>query len=117
MKNQPSKNQDKAAVRKTVQQGIQFLFFLLLMLLTYYTVFRQNHAKDILTAVKTMHPLPLLLSVFCAFFFVCAEGFMICVLRRKTSGCCAALAIPLPVFSSPESHPPPPADNPPSLLS
>ncbi len=84
MKNQPSKNQDKAAVRKTVRQGIQFLFFLLLMLLTYYTVFRQNHAKDILTAVKTMHPLPLLLSVFCAFFFVCAEGFMIWYLLRLT---------------------------------
>ncbi len=84
MKYPPSKYQNKTTVKKTLRQGFQFLFFLLLMLLTYYTVFSRNNTEDILSAVKTMQRLPLFLSVCCALFFVCAEGFMIWYLLRLT---------------------------------
>ena len=67
-----------------IRQGMQLLFFLLLMLLTYYTIFRKNDIRSILTSLKTLQPLFLILSIGCAIFFVCAEGFMIWYLLRLT---------------------------------
>lgn len=72
---------NKKNIRK---QGIQLLFFLLLMLLTFHTIFRKNDFHSILSAAGNLHPLCLLSAAFCAIFFVCAEGYMIWYLLRLT---------------------------------
>ena len=77
-------NRSEKNIPKTIRHGIQLLFFLLLMLLTYYTIFRKNDMGNILASIKTLHPLFLILSIGCAVFFVCAEGFMIWYLLRLT---------------------------------
>lgn len=61
---------------------VQFLIFILLMVLTFYTVFSRNDLSAILSSVKELHPLYLFLGIAAACFFVSAEGFMIWYLLR-----------------------------------
>lgn len=71
------KYQSAKDTKKTINQGIQLLLFLLLMLFTFYTIFSKNDIGNILTAMKSLHPFFLFLAIICAIFYVCAEGFMI----------------------------------------
>lgn len=76
MKHQPAK--------KFMKQGCQLLFFLLLMALTFYTIFHNNDIGEVLTAINSLQPSFFFLAVLCAMFFVCTEGFMIWYLLRLT---------------------------------
>lgn len=61
---------------------IQFLLFIFLMLLTFYTIFSKNDMKDVVTYIYDLDPIYLVCAVFSALFFVAAEGFMIWYLLR-----------------------------------
>lgn len=76
MKHQPTK--------KIIKQGCQLLLFLLLMALTFYTIFHNNDIGEIFTALKSLQPSYFFLAVLCALFFVCTEGFMIWYLLQLT---------------------------------
>ena len=62
---------------------ISAIIFILLAALTFYAIFKGNDMEAVLESVKTLHPLYLCAAVFTAFFFVSAEGFMICYLLRS----------------------------------
>ena len=89
---------------------ISAIIFILLAVLTFYAIFKGNDMEAVLESVKTLHPLYLCAAVFTAFFFVSAEGFMICYLLRslnyKTS------AVTCVKYSFPGLHPPLPAGSP-----
>lgn len=76
------KRQSAKETKKLINRTIQLLSFLLLMLITFYTVFSQNDIEAIYNSMKTLHPSALLLASACAVFYVCAEGFMIWYLLR-----------------------------------
>ena len=76
------KRQSVKETKKIINRGIQLLSFLLLMLITFYIIFSKNDIRTIYTAMKTLHPLALILTTACAIFYVCAEGFMIWYLLR-----------------------------------
>ncbi len=67
----------KKQTGKLINKGIQPLSFLFFMLLTFYIIFSKNDVRTIYAAIKTLHPLALILTAACAVFYVCAEGFMI----------------------------------------
>ncbi len=76
------KRRSAKETKKIISRGIQLLCFLLLMLVTFCVIFSQNDIEAIYTAIKTLHPLALVLTASCAVFYVCAEGFMIWYLLR-----------------------------------
>lgn len=76
------KRQSAKETKKFINRGIQLLSFLLLMLITFYIIFSKNDIRTIYTAIRTLHPLALILMTACAVFYVCAEGFMIWYLLR-----------------------------------
>lgn len=55
----------------------EIIFFLSIMLLTFYTIFSRNDLPEIILAVKKMNPFYFVCAAFSALFFVCMEGFMI----------------------------------------
>ncbi len=61
---------------------IQFLLFILLMVLTFYTIFSKNDIKEIVSYLYKLNPFYLGCAVAFALFFVAAEGFMIWYLLR-----------------------------------
>lgn len=65
-----------------LKNAIQFLLFILLMLLTFYTVFSQNDLHAILSSLKDLQPFYFFLGITAACFFISAEGFMIWYLLR-----------------------------------
>ena len=62
---------------------IQFLLFILLMLLTFYTIFSKNDIGEIVSYLYVLNPFYLGCAVVFALFFVSAEGFMIWYLLRS----------------------------------
>lgn len=63
-----------AVNRKKALEGI---FFLLVMGLSFHTVFRGQDMKQVSAALRSLSPLSLVLSLALALFFVSAEGIMI----------------------------------------
>lgn len=61
---------------------ISAVIFILLAVLTFYVIFKGNDMEEVVRVVRTLHPVYLFAAVFTAFFFVSAEGFMICYLLR-----------------------------------
>ncbi len=61
-------------------------FFVAVMCLTFYAVFHGQNLGDIRVSVSRMSGMFVCLSVLCAVFFVCAEGFMIWYLLRGMGG-------------------------------
>lgn len=61
---------------------ISAIIFILLAVLTFYVIFKGNDMEAVVESVRTLHPLYLCAAVATAFFFVSAEGFMICYLLR-----------------------------------
>ncbi len=74
---------DKAAVRKRLLEGA---FFLVVMALSFYTVFRGQDMEKVRRALQTLSPLALGAALFTAVFFVSAEGIMIWYLLRSMNG-------------------------------
>ena len=62
---------------------ISAIVFILLAALTFYVIFKGNDMEAVVESVRTLHPLYLCAAVATAFFFVSAEGFMICYLLRS----------------------------------
>ena len=56
---------------------VQAFFFLALMGITFCVIFKNNDLSSVMSSIKSASGLSLYLSVFCALFFVAAEGFMI----------------------------------------
>lgn len=61
---------------------ISAIIFILLAVLTFYVIFKGNDMEAVMQSIRTLHPLYLCAAIFTAFFFVSAEGFMICYLLR-----------------------------------
>lgn len=61
---------------------ISAIIFILLAVLTFYVIFKGNDMEAVVESVRTLHPLYLCAAAATAFFFVSAEGFMICYLLR-----------------------------------
>lgn len=68
------------------KQFLQILFFLVIMALTFYTLFHGQNLREILKAVSLMSPLALACAVLLALFFVSAEGVMIWYLLHAMHG-------------------------------
>ena len=75
------KAEHKTNFRKNL---LQLAFFLAMMLLTFYAIFHNNNISEIWADIRSLTALSLVCAVFCAVFFVCAEGFMIWYLLRLT---------------------------------
>ncbi len=69
--------------RKTFFNAV---FFVTVMCLTFYAVFHGQNLGDIRVSVSGMSGRFVCLSMLCALFFVCAEGFMIWYLLRAMGG-------------------------------
>lgn len=65
---------------------MQGIFFLLVMGLSFYTVFRGQDAGQVIGALSRLSPLALCLALITALFFVSAEGMMIYYLLRSMNG-------------------------------
>ena len=61
-------------------------FFLLVMGLSFYTVFHGQDMEQVGNALGKLSPLSLCIALFTALFFVSAEGVMICYLLRSLNG-------------------------------
>lgn len=61
-------------------------FFLSVMGLSFYTVFRGQNMERVAAALATLSPAALCLALFTALFFVSAEGIMIYYLLRSLNG-------------------------------
>lgn len=59
------------------KRALQVFLFLLIMVLTFYTLFSGRNLSKIGQAILKMSPLYLLIAAGLAIFFVCAEGMMI----------------------------------------
>ena len=62
---------------------ISAVIFILLAALTFSAIFKGNDMKAVFAAMSTLHPVYLWAAIATAFFFVSAEGFMICYLLRS----------------------------------
>ncbi len=62
---------------------ISAVIFILLAALTFNAIFKGNDMKAVVSAMSTLQPLYFLTAMATAFFFVSAEGFMICYLLRS----------------------------------
>ena len=62
---------------------ISAIVFIALALLTFYVIFKGNDMAAVVESIRTLHPLYLCAAAATAFFFVSAEGFMICYLLRS----------------------------------
>lgn len=69
--------------RKRIAEGI---FFLLVMCLSFYTVFRGQDAEKVINALRELSPWALCLAMLVALFFVSAEGIMIWYLLHSMHG-------------------------------
>lgn len=69
--------------RKRIAEGI---FFLLVMALSFYTVFRDQDMENIVKALQKLSPWALCLALLVALFFVSAEGIMIYYLLHSMNG-------------------------------
>lgn len=65
---------------------LQIVFFLAVMLLTFYALFSGRDLGEIARAVGRMSPVYLIPAVLLAVFFVCAEGIMIWYLLNSMPG-------------------------------
>lgn len=85
-----SHNQAKAAAIKGItinrKRVLEGSFFLLVMILSFYTVFRGQDMRQIRLAMGKLSPAALLAAMFTALFFVSAEGIMIHYLLRSLNG-------------------------------
>ncbi len=61
---------------------ISAVIFILLAALTFSAIFKGNDMAAVFAAMSALHPMYLAFAIFTAFFFVSAEGFMICYLLR-----------------------------------
>ena len=59
------------------KRTLQIAVFLLIMFLTFYTLFSGRNLGEIMRAAAEMSPWYLIPAVGLALFYVCAEGFMI----------------------------------------
>ena len=66
--------------RKKILSGC---FFIILMLLTFYTIFHGNDMAYVWQTIQGMNPFYLTAAVVTGLFFVSAEGIMICYLLRS----------------------------------
>ena len=66
--------------RKNILSGC---FFIILMLLTFYTIFHGNDMAYVWQTIQEMNPFYLAAAVVTGLFFVSAEGIMICYLLRS----------------------------------
>lgn len=62
---------------------ISAIIFILLAALTFSAIFKGNDMTAVFAAMSTLHPVYLWAAIATAFFFVSAEGFMICYLLRS----------------------------------
>lgn len=62
---------------------ISAIIFILLAALTFSAIFKGNDMREVFAAMSTLHPVYLWAAIATAFFFVSAEGFMICYLLRS----------------------------------
>lgn len=62
---------------------ISAIIFILLAALTFSAIFKGNDMTAVFAAMSTLHPVYLCAAIATAFFFVSAEGFMICYLLRS----------------------------------
>lgn len=69
--------------RKRVLEGV---FFLLVMGLSFYTVFHGQDMEQVCSALKKLSPVSLCVALLTAVFFVSAEGVMIWYLLRSMNG-------------------------------
>ena len=69
--------------KKRIAEGI---FFLVVMCLSFYTVFRGQDAGQVTDALRNLSTPALCLALLTALFFVSAEGIMICYLLRSLNG-------------------------------
>lgn len=74
MKHSMEREGEKAAPK---HMGISVLFFLAVMVLTFFAFFRNTQLSDIYAALARMSPWYLAAAAVCAAFFVSAEGMMI----------------------------------------
>lgn len=74
MKHSMERERKKAAPK---HMGISVLFFLAVMVLTFFAFFRNTQLSDIYAALARMSPWYLAAAAVCAAFFVSAEGMMI----------------------------------------
>lgn len=85
-----SHNQPKTAVIKGIvinrKRVLEGTFFLLVMVLSFYTVFRGQDMRQIRLAMARLSPAALLMAMATALFFVSAEGIMIHYLLRSLNG-------------------------------
>lgn len=61
---------------------ISAIVFIMLAALTFYVIFKGNDMEAVLESIRNLNPLYLCAAALTAFFFVSAEGFMICYLLR-----------------------------------
>ncbi|MCM1219928.1 MAG: flippase-like domain-containing protein [Lachnospiraceae bacterium] len=76
-------NHNRQKGRKRVLEGA---FFLLVMGLSFYTVFHGQDMGQVSSALGRLSPMALCLALFTALFFVSAEGIMIWYLLRSMNG-------------------------------
>ena len=69
--------------RKRIAEGV---FFLLVMCLSFYTVFHGQDIKQVIGALCGLSPMALCIALLTAVFFVSAEGMMIYYLLRSMNG-------------------------------
>lgn len=106
-------------VKLKLSKIFEILFFLLVMALTFYTVFSRNDLLKIFSSMQHLNPFYFICAIFSAVFFVCMEGFMIWYLLKLTEKkfpCSVAFRILLSVFSFPALRHPLLAGSPPSCL-
>ncbi len=71
-------------VKLKLSKIFEILFFLLVMALTFYTVFSRNDLLKIFSSMQHLNPFYFICAIFSAVFFVCMEGFMIWYLLKLT---------------------------------
>lgn len=78
-----SREKGKAINRKRVLEGA---FFLLVMLLSFYTIFHGQNMGQVRLSLGRLSQVSLCAAMLTALFFVSAEGMMICYLLRSLNG-------------------------------
>ncbi len=73
----------KPKTSKILKRVFEFAFFIAVMLLSFYTIFKGQDLAKIWTEIKTMSVPYLLLSIFMSLSYVCLEGVMICYLLHS----------------------------------
>lgn len=72
-----NKAENNKHIKKIVGSSLQVIFFLLLMALTFRTIFANNDLGEILSAMKSLDPFYFVCALASAILFVFGEGFMI----------------------------------------